>query len=66
MTNMTDIRTKSDAELTNLVQSARATVREERFKDKFSRKASVIKKAKTEIARALTELTARKNNQDKK
>lgn len=66
MTNMTDIRKKSDAELAELIQSARETVQQERFKDKFSRKANVIKNAKTEIARALTELTARKSNQETK
>lgn len=66
MTNMQDIRKKSDAELTELVAKARETVREERFKDKFSRKASVITNAKTDIARALTELTARRRNVDTK
>jgi len=66
MTNMQDIKKKSDAELTELVQTARTTVREERFKDKFGRKASIIRNAKTEIARALTELTARRNNGDTK
>ena len=65
MTNMTDIRKKSDAELAELVQSARETVQQERFKDKFSRKASIIQNAKTEIARALTELTARRNKETK-
>ncbi len=59
MIKMTDIRKKTPAELAELVRSARETVRAERFKDKFSRKASVIKTAKTEIARALTELTSR-------
>ena len=62
MTNMTDIKKKSDAELAELVQSARQTVQQERFKDKFSRKASVIRNAKTEIARVLTELSARRRN----
>lgn len=66
MTKMEDIKKKSDAELTELVQTARETVREERFKDKFSRKASIIKSAKTEIARALTELSARRRNQETK
>lgn len=64
MTNMQDIKKKSVAELTELVQSARNTVRGERFKDKFVRKASIIRNAKTEIARALTELTARRTNGD--
>ncbi|MCA9354976.1 50S ribosomal protein L29 [Candidatus Kaiserbacteria bacterium] len=66
MTNMQDIKKKSDAELTDLVRSARETVRQERFKDKFSRKASVIKNAKLEIARSFTELTARRRNQETK
>jgi len=52
---------KNDAELSELVITARETLRAERFKDKFSKKASVISEAKTTIARALTELTARRN-----
>ena len=59
MIKMTDIRKKTEAELAELVRAARETIRTERFKDKLSRKASVIKTAKTEIARALTELTSR-------
>jgi len=66
MTKMIDVRKKSDAELSELVQNARETVRQERFKDKFSRKAGIIRNAKLEAARALTELSARKSNQDKK
>ena len=66
MINMQDVRKKTDAELTELVATARQTVREERFKDKFSRKASVIATAKTEIARALTELSARRRNVETK
>lgn len=66
MTKMQDIVKKSEAELTEMVQTARETVREERFKDKFGRKANVIRTAKTEIARALTELTARRRNQKTK
>lgn len=62
MTNMQDIRKKSDAELTEMVQDARQTIREERFKDRFSRKASTMRNAKTTIARALTELTTRRRN----
>jgi ribosomal protein L29 len=65
MTTMQDIQKKSDTELAELVESARETVREERFKDAGSRKASVIRKAKTEIARALTELSARRNSKTK-
>ncbi len=59
---MLDIKKKSDRELTEMVQAARETIRLERFKDKFSRKASVIRDAKTEIARTLTELSARRRN----
>lgn len=66
MTNMKDIQKKSDAELTELVKTDRDTVRQERFKDKFSRKASIIRTAKTGIARALTELNARRRNQETK
>lgn len=66
MTKMQDIQKKSDAELTELVQTARDTMRQERFKDKFGRKASVIKIAKTEIARALTEFSTRRLNKETK
>ena len=66
MTNMTDIKKKSEAELSTLVSEARQTIREERFKDKFSRKAGTVRKAKLEIARALTELTTRRRNVDSK
>ena len=66
MTNRKDIQKKADKELTDLVQAARETIRLERFKDKVSRKASVIRTAKTEIARALTELTTRKSKQETK
>jgi len=66
MTNMLDIKKKSDRELAELVKESRETVRLERFKDKFSRKASTIRTAKTEIARALTELSARRRNVDTK
>ena len=52
---------KSDRDLAELVAAARETIRAERFKDAFSRKASVIRTAKLEIARALTELTKRRN-----
>ncbi len=66
MTNMQDIQKKTDAELAEMVQEARDTVRQERFKDKFSRKANIIRNAKTEIARSLTELTARRRNKETK
>ena len=57
---MEDIRKKSDAELAELVQNSRDAVRLERFKDRFSRKAGVIRNGKLEVARALTELTVRR------
>lgn len=66
MTKMSEIRDKSEAELTELVNASRETIRAERFKDKFSRKASIITGAKREIARALTELSARRRNPDAK
>ncbi len=66
MTNMLDIKKKSDSELAEMVKAGRETTRLERFKDKFSRKASTIRTAKTEIARALTELSARRRNVDTK
>lgn len=59
---MQDIKAKSDAELTELVTAARETVRLERFKDKFSKDANVIKANKLDVARALTELNTRRNN----
>lgn len=62
MINMPDIVKKSDKELAEIVEKGRETVRAERFKDVMSRKASVIRSAKTEIARALTELTSRRKN----
>lgn len=52
---------KNDAELSELVVTTREVLRAERFKDKFSKKAGVISEGKTTIARALTELTARRN-----
>ncbi len=59
---MSDIKKKTDAELADFVTKARETVRLERFKDKYSKKASVINVAKKEIARALTEITTRRDN----
>jgi len=49
-----------------MVQTARDTVRQERFKDKFARKASIIRNAKNEVARALTELSVRRSNPETK
>lgn len=62
MSTMQDIIKKSDKELAEIVEKGRETIRAERFKDAMSRKASVIRAAKTEIARALTELTTRRKN----
>ena len=62
MTNMQDLRKKSDAELIETVQGARKTIQDERFKDTFSRKAGTIRNAKKDVARALTELNARRRN----
>ena len=63
---MQDLQKKSDAELSEMVQSARETVRLERFKDKFSRKAATVRTAKKEVARALTELNTRRRNKETK
>lgn len=63
---MQDIRKKSDKELTEMVQQSREAIRQERFKDTMSRKASIIQNAKTDIARALTELTDRRRNPETK
>lgn len=55
----TDIQKKSDSELMDVVTAAREELRSERFKDRFTKKASIIRTAKLTIARALTELTTR-------
>lgn len=62
MTKMQDLRKKSDAELVETVQAARKTVQGERFKDAYSRKPAVIQNSKKDVARALTELSARRRN----
>jgi len=66
MTKMSDISKKTETELISLVQTARETIRTERFKDKFSRKSSVITGAKRDVARALTALNADRHNKDVK
>lgn len=66
MTKMSEITKKTEAELIEMVNAARETLRAERFKDKFSRKASIIQGAKREVARALTLLSARRHNKDAK
>jgi ribosomal protein L29 len=66
MSKMTEITKKTEAELVEMVKTTREALRAERFKDKFSRKASVINSAKKDIARALTLLSARRHNQEVK
>lgn len=61
-----DIAKKSAQELEELVTTSRGELQSERFKDRFTRKASVIRKAKLTIARTLTELTARARQADTK
>lgn len=56
-----EIKGKTDQELANLIQENKKSLRVERFKDKFSKKAGVIKAAKRQVARAYTELAARSN-----
>ena len=58
-TKQTEIKKKTESELRQLVTDARETLRTERFKDKFSRKAGTIRAEKKQIARALTELRGR-------
>jgi ribosomal protein L29 len=58
---MQDITKKSDQELVEFTQTAREAIRAERFKDKFSKNANVIHSNKKDVARALTELNARRN-----
>lgn len=66
MTQMQDFKKKSDTELAEAVQTARTTIHSERFKDAFSRKPKAIQTAKKEVARALTELSARRRNPETK
>ena len=61
MTNMPDISKKADKEVVEFVQQAREAVRTERFKDKFSKNANVIRSNKKDVARGLSELNARRN-----
>lgn len=66
MTTMENIKKQSDKELIEAVAEARKTIREERFKDKFSKKVKDIHAAKTTIAQALTELNTRRRNNETK
>lgn len=63
---MQDLRKKSDAELMQTVADSRKAIQDERFKDTFSRKPAIIQKAKKEVARALTELSLRRRNNETK
>lgn len=58
-----DIAAKSDKELAELVQNERTTLQEVRFgtAGAGSRDLKKVRSAKTTIARALTELTARRH-----
>lgn len=64
--NYADIQKKSLAELSMLVTTTREELRAERFKDRFTKKASIIRAAKLTIAQALTEMKARDNRGDTK
>ncbi len=65
MTNMRDIKKQSDKDLVELVSKSREAIREERFKDKFSKNANAIRSNKKDVARSLTELNARRNSTEK-
>lgn len=54
-----EIRDQSDQDLRNFISKSKETLRLERFKDKFSRKAGTVRQAKRQVARAFTELTSR-------
>ena len=58
MTSMEDIKKMNDKELAAFVEDKRGVVREARF-GVANRNVQEVRVAKTEIARALTELTAR-------
>ncbi|MCU0678363.1 MAG: 50S ribosomal protein L29 [Candidatus Pacebacteria bacterium] len=62
----TDIAKKNMSELEELVLATRAELQAERFKDRFAKKASIIRQAKLTIARALTEMKARTRQGDTK
>jgi ribosomal protein L29 len=66
MSKIEDLRKKDDKDLMEEVETARETLRSERFKDRFARKAGVVKKAKLTIARALTVLNDRRRNSNSK
>ena len=64
MKDMQEIRQKTDRDLEDMIKDERETLRQERFKDKMSRRASVIRGAKRNVARAMTELSTRRRNPD--
>lgn len=66
MTDMKDIKKKSDADLSSFITDEREKVRAERFKDKFTKKAGTIRAAKKNVARALTEVNARRRTPNAK
>ena len=61
--NMKEIKTKNDIELDEYINEKRADILAERLKDSQSRKGSVIKQGRREIARALTEKTQREKGE---
>jgi ribosomal protein L29 len=65
MAKKISMKEKNEQELIEMVTEARTTIRTERFKDAFSRKASVIRDGKRQIAQALTELNARRQVNEK-
>ncbi len=54
-----DIKGKTEEQLRALVADSKEILRAERFKDKFTRKAGLIRNTKKQVARALTELRTR-------
>lgn len=68
MSTNKDIQKKSDAELVTLVQESREALRSNRFGTAGAGTADVkkIREAKKDIARALTELNARKRSETNK
>ncbi len=64
--NYEDITKMSMGELSDLIMKSRETLREERFKDRFTKKASIIRATKLTIAQAMTEIIARESKGDTK
>ena len=57
---MKEIKTKNDVELEEYINETRQDILAERLKDLQSRRGSVIKAGKREVARALTEKNFRR------